>query len=239
MAEKRRPPIAKTLIKNSKAAMFSAIEIHNKPIFQYRYEIVVLLFINAWELLLKAYIHKFLKKVKLFDKTGISKPFLDCLKCVIGNLDKEHLAIKENLEILYKYRNEVAHFHIEDLDIIIFSLLRKNLSFYKKFLDQHFSIDITKESDLILLPIGFKKFYSPLDFLSNESAIINSSNYTKNFVSNLIKSTLKLSEVGVEESIFVEFNMNLTNERRIKNADIIAGINNEKDTGINIILILL
>ena len=55
----RRPPIAKNLVRNSIAAIFAAIEIHNKPIFSYRYEVVVLLFINAWELLLKAYIYKY------------------------------------------------------------------------------------------------------------------------------------------------------------------------------------
>ncbi len=51
--KKRRPNIAKTLFKNSMSAMFSAIEIHNKPYFEYRYPVVVILILNSWELILK------------------------------------------------------------------------------------------------------------------------------------------------------------------------------------------
>ncbi len=233
---KRRPPIAKTLIKNSKAAMFAAIEVHNKPIFLYRYEIVVLLFINSWELLLKAYIYKFLKKVKLVDEDGKSKPFLDCLNCVVSNLDKKYKVLQENLERLYDFRNEIAHFHMEEMDIIIFSLLKRNLLLYKSFLEDHYNIDITAESNLILLPIGFKKLYSPLDFLSNESAIKNSSKYAKQFIGKILESTARLTNNGIEDSILIDFSMNLTNEKRIKNADIIAGISKEKNTGINIVI---
>lgn len=38
--------------------MFAAVEIHNKPVFEYRYEVGTLLVINAWELALKAHIAK-------------------------------------------------------------------------------------------------------------------------------------------------------------------------------------
>ena len=233
---KRRPPIALSLLKNSKAAMFSAIELHNKPIFTYRYEVTVLLVINSWELLLKAYIYKYLKKVKLFDKEGHSKPFTECLRCVVSNLDKSHKVIQENLEVLYEYRNEIAHFHLEECNVLIYSLLKKSLILYKDFLLNHFNNDITKESDLILLPIGFKKLFSPLDFLSNESALANSSKFVKKFVSSIIESTAKLESEEIEESILIDFSINLTNEKRIKNADIIAGINNERNGKVNIII---
>jgi hypothetical protein len=49
----RKPNVSKRLVENSISAMFGAIEIHNKPIFSYRYETSVILFINARELLLK------------------------------------------------------------------------------------------------------------------------------------------------------------------------------------------
>jgi hypothetical protein len=233
---KRKSPIAKSLVKNSKAAIFAAIEVHNKPIFSYRYEVVVLLFINAWELLLKAYIYKNLKKVKLFEKDGKSKPFLECLKCVISNTGKDHIVLEQNLINIYEYRNKVAHFYNEGLDVIVFSLLSKSLLLYKKFLFEFLNIDISSESDLILLPIGFKKPISPLDFLSNESFIETSSIDVKNYLGGIIESTARLSAEGIQESIFVEYTMNLTNEKRLKNADIIAGIRDENNTGINIII---
>jgi hypothetical protein len=51
---KRRKMVMSNLVKNSIAAYFAAIEVHNKPNISYRYETVTLLIINAWELLLKA-----------------------------------------------------------------------------------------------------------------------------------------------------------------------------------------
>ena len=46
------------LLGNAKSAMMAAIEIYNKPMFGYRDECVVILLLNAWELLLKAILSK-------------------------------------------------------------------------------------------------------------------------------------------------------------------------------------
>ena len=50
----KRKMVQINLIKNSIAAYFATIEIHNKPNISYRYETVTLLMMNAWELALKA-----------------------------------------------------------------------------------------------------------------------------------------------------------------------------------------
>ena len=57
--------ISYTFIKNSIAAYFAAIEIHNKPNITYRYETVTLLLMNAWELALKSFIRKYIKKHRI------------------------------------------------------------------------------------------------------------------------------------------------------------------------------
>jgi len=49
---------SRRLLGNAVSAMLAAIEIYNKPLFQYRDEIVSILLINAWELLLKAVVSK-------------------------------------------------------------------------------------------------------------------------------------------------------------------------------------
>jgi hypothetical protein len=49
-------PIIENLVKNSIEAMQCAVELHNKPALFYRYQTVSILFCNARELLLKAYI---------------------------------------------------------------------------------------------------------------------------------------------------------------------------------------
>lgn len=59
--------VQSNLVKNSIAAYYAAIEIHNKPNIAYRSETVTLLILNAWELALKAYIRKHLKNRSIYD----------------------------------------------------------------------------------------------------------------------------------------------------------------------------
>jgi len=49
-----------------------------------------------------------------------------------------------------------------------------------------------------------------------------------------MESTRRLNEKGIEEPILVDFKVNLINEKRTKNADIIAGINNKIKADANI-----
>src|SRR5689334_17549542 len=99
--------------------MLAAVEIHNKPIFPYRYEVCTLLAINVWELALKAYIARELPPVRLIRQDGTAKPFPDCLACVSSALGRAFEAVRCNLEVLYEYRNNVAHFYYEDLDVVV------------------------------------------------------------------------------------------------------------------------
>ena len=226
---KRKSPIAKSLIKNSISGILSAIEIHNKPTIKYRYEIVVLLILNTWELLLKGYLYKFHKEIKIFQKDGTTKSFKNCLNIVNTKIGKDFNPVKENLKVLYGYRNHIAHFYIKELDTIIYSLIRKNVIFYSRFLLQYFKVDISETSDLILLPIGFKKPISPLDYISNSSISNSASEEVKAFIKSIVDASKRLNRNNIDETIFVDFKMNLTSINRTKNADIIAGIDNTKE----------
>jgi hypothetical protein len=226
MATKRQSPIALSLLKNSMSAMYAAIEIHNKPKISYRYELVVILVINAWELLLKAFVYKFISTKKVFCELDRTISFKDSVEIVRNHFGKQYLTLCENLNAICRYRDQISHFHIRDLDIIIFGLIKKSIQFYDDFVKLHFSMDLSKESDLILLPLAFKKLYSPVDFLSNESSIKNYSSDTKRFIESIINSTKLLASHGIEDSILVDFKMGLINVNNIKNADIIAGIDN-------------
>lgn len=229
MSRKRKPPVAKSLVKNSISAMFSAIEIHNKPVIEYRYETVVLLILNSWELLLKGYLYKFHKDIRIFQKDGKTKSFENCLHITNSKKGKGFNVAKENLESMYFYRNRVAHFYVEELNFIIYSLIAKNIVFYSNFLFENFEINLSKTSDLVLLPIGFKRPISPQDYLSNSSANQNSSKEVKEFINTITNASRRLNEAGIEETIFVDFKMNLVNVNRTTNADIIAGIDNTKE----------
>ena len=51
-------PLFRSLLDKSVGSMLSAIEIYNKPDFNYREESFAILSVNSWELLLKAYLLK-------------------------------------------------------------------------------------------------------------------------------------------------------------------------------------
>ncbi len=217
--------------------MMAAIEIHNKPQISYRYEIVVLLLINAWELLLKAYIYKNLKNVKLFNNDGTTKPFPDCVACVFSNMGKDYLPVKENIELLYEYRNKIAHFCTGIIDPIVFMLVKKSLIFFTQFLNHFFKIDITDNSNLYLLPIGFKPPYTPVDYLSKHSVAEQHSSLIRSFIDKILQVSEKLHGAGIEESIISDFSISLVNVNRIKNADIIVATTKKPEEGSRSIVI--
>lgn len=204
--------------------MFAAIEMHNKPLMPYRYQVCVLLVINAWELALKGYIYKNLKKVKLFDKNNYSKPFSECVSLVRSEVGKEFWPAYENITKLYFYRNRVAHFHSEELDVLVYSLLRANIMFFCDFLRQHLSKDMAAADNLVILPLGFSKSLGPVDFLFHKRAEKSSSQEVQEFVDGIVNSCQFLHESGIEDSILAEYAVHLVNTKRAKNADIIAKI---------------
>jgi hypothetical protein len=226
-----RTPIGEALLGNAKYAMFAAVEIHNKPIFPYRYEVCTLLVVNAWELALKAYVANAVKSVKLIKRDGTAKPFLECVPCVSSEIGKPFEPIRYNLEILYDYRNNIAHFYAEDLGVIVLGLLKASVLFFSGFIEENFGVKLYEEANLILMPIGFTKPLSPLDFISNQSAVKHCSAEVKSFLQRIKKSSEDLQSQGIDESVIVNYSIALLNESRIKNADLTAAINNSLPQG--------
>ena len=218
--------LAPALLANSKSAILAAVEIHNKPIFPYRYEVTSILVINAWELALKAYIARELPSVKLVKQDGTAKPFPECVACVSSALGKPFEAARCNLETLYDYRNKVVHFYHEELDVVVLGLLKSAVLFFVEFLEGQFGQRLEEETNLILMPIGFTKPTSPLDFVSNRSASKDCSEQVKEFLQSIRKRSEHLLAQGIDDSIIVNYSLALVNESRVKNADLIAAINN-------------
>lgn len=227
--------ITESLLENSKAAIIGCVELHNKPVFSYRYEVCTILAINAWELILKAYIAENCNEIKLIKKDGSSKPFDECVAAVSSKIGKDFRAIEENLNKLYEYRCHIIHFYKDKIDTIIYSLIHKSILFYNDFAKKYFNIDLAEETNLMLLPIGFKPFASPVDFLSKQSELEKSSNAVQTFIKSIVKSTEMLISEGIDDSILTGFNIAVINETRIANADIIAGITkNENESKLSI-----
>ncbi|MHB9143039.1 MAG: DUF3644 domain-containing protein [Paludibacter sp.] len=222
-------PLSESLIENSKSAIMSSVELHNKPTFNYRYEICTILCINGWELILKAYINENFPDVRLILKDGTTKPFEECVKFVSSQKGTSFRTTEENLMRLYDFRNNIIHFYKENIGIILYSLIHKSILLYNSFLKENFNTDLADESNLYLLPIGFKPFTSPVDFLRNDSELSKSSNAVKTFIKSIVNSTTLLESEGVDEAILTGFSVAVVNENRIKNADIIVGITKDKN----------
>ena len=100
MCMAKRKMIQNNLLKNSIAAYFAAIEIHNKPNFSYRYETTSLLLMNAWELVLKAFVKKYIKSKSIFTKDGHTISVDKAIDYTVENINtlepKTFNAVKEN-----------------------------------------------------------------------------------------------------------------------------------------------
>jgi len=234
LSKEEQKKLPDELAEHSIQAMISAIEIHNKPQIKYRYQIVTILIINAWELILKAYISKYQPKTKLIKKDGTTKTFLECLKNVKSTIGKYFFSAAHNIELLYDYRCDFIHFYNSKLDLILFSLLQKTIIFYNTFISNYFGKELSSIDDLFVLPICFKKPISPVEFVTNESELSEAPDFLKKFIEKLIIKTEELKNAGIDELIFVPYSIAYKSEKRLKNADIIAAITNNKTVKIGI-----
>ena len=224
----KRKMIQKNLVKNSIAAYFSAIEIHNKPNISYRYETVTLLMINAWELALKAFIKKNIKKVSIFTKVGHTITLGSSLTYTNDYLNTKKknsfIAIKKNIEEIEKYRNNITHFYSEELEPYIFMLLARSALNYVEFIKLYFAKDIMADEGLFIMPLGFKLPFRPEEFLSDKVAKYASSDEAKDFINGIVTVIKDLNDKGIEDSIVLEFSVYLESVKKSTNSDILAGI---------------
>lgn len=134
---KKRKMVQVNLIKNSIAAYFGAVEIHNKPNIPYRYETTTLLLMNAWELILKAYVKKYVKGHSIYTKdnhTISMDKAIDYVEEYINTVEpKAFGAVKQNLLLMERYRNNIVHYYNEQLEPYIFMLTAKAALNYVDF----------------------------------------------------------------------------------------------------------
>ena len=224
----RHKMVQSNLVKNSIAAYFAAIEIHNKPNIAYRYEMVTLLMMNAWELVLKAYVKKYVKRRSIFTQDGHTISADKALDYVAEhrNIIKANsfTAIKKNIEEIEKYRNKITHFYCEQLEPYIFMLIARSALNYVDFIKTQFSKDIMVDEGLFIMPLGFKLPFRPEDFLSNKAAKYAASEESKEFIQNIVNVIKGLKEDGIEDSIVLGFDIYFESVKKATNSDLLAAI---------------
>ena len=226
----RGKSVTKLLLDSSRAALFAGIEIHNKPHIAFRYPTATILIINAWELALKAYVYKYIGKKQIYDSDGIhTKGFSKILILTRDHINgqeknKKFQAVYDNLNLLNEYRNSNVHFIEGKLDPVIFMLMSKAVLNYDVFVKKHFNKDITKDDNLIILPVGMKLPFDPIDYLKQDYGSAHNE-----YVNRVVQSVRELSNEGIQESIVVGFDVVTDRVREAKNADIIAALENNPD----------
>lgn len=230
----------KHLLENSISAILSAIEIYNKPDFRYRNEILVILTVNAWELLLKS---KLIKdengKINtLYVRTSDGKIAENRNKTpkTIGIHDaitrnRLDINIRHNLEEFIRIRDNSIHFYnMENLKYLIFTLGVANLKNYQRLVKLWYKRDLL-EYNFYILPLSFAysfKGYSQLE-LKKETEIIQ----------DLIKTVQYYQENKVESEydFICEIELKLISAKKItETTDIEISVNNENVTNGNPIL---
>lgn len=231
----KRRKIQYNLVNNSLSAFISAIEIHNKPNIKYRYENTIMLVINSWELILKAFIRKYMRK-SIFLENGHTIPFTDCLdyfkKYVNQNkLGDKYLVLIKNLELINEYRNNIMHFYNEtSMEPIIFSLLTKNCMSYCDFMKDFFSVNPVDLENIFIMPIGFKLPFNPIDYLKKEKASKGTMSVEMiEFLNHIVAFDNELESEKITDSVLVQYNLNLVSVKKQATSDLVVGIsaNNE------------
>ena len=217
--------VVKGLIDSAESAFFSAIEIHNKPRIAYRYPTATLLMVNAWELLLKAFVYKYISRTKIYEGKEHTISFSKALTYVNEHINSSEghnsfTATKDNLFLLVEYRNNHTHYFEHELDPIIFMLLSKAALNFNSFIKKYFKRNITEIENLIILPIGFTLPFDPIEYLNKD--VLQDSN--SKFTARVINAIKALNDAGIQESIVVGFDVYMNNIRKCTNADIIAAI---------------
>lgn len=168
------------LLQNSEAAMISAIEIYNKPKFDYREETFTILALNAWELLIKAkllsinandprclYVYYFpntkagrpskILKVKRNRSKNMMTMGLEA--CIVA-LEKKGTtvpsAVKKNLEALIEIRDNAVHY-LNASPKLAKQVLEVGTACLRNFMELgKLWMDLDLSScNIFLMPIGF------------------------------------------------------------------------------------
>lgn len=221
----RGKTVKKLLLDASKSALFAGIEIHNKPHIAYRYPTAVILIVNAWELVMKAYVYKFIGKNYIYEND--KKHTITFLKAL--TLTRDHINYKnknnrykaafENLNLLNYYRCANIHFIERTLDPVIFMLISKAVLNYDQFLEDFFQKDITKDDNLIILPVGFKLPFDPIEYLKQDYGKAHN-----DFSNHVVQTIRELNAKNVQDSIVIGFDVYTASVKKVTNADIVAAI---------------
>ncbi len=214
--------------------MIAAIEIYNKPTFEYRDECAVILLLNAWELALKALLSK--NKKSIYYPKERYKPYQtlswrDALPKAESLFPTSiaRLPVQRNLEALGNYRNNVIHFYNDkNFGVVLYALAQTSIKNFRDFLQASFGVRLEDDINWEVLPIGISPPIDPVSYLSGKSNV-KMTTPVRQFLSELARTTEELK--GADEDtgrLLTIFKVKLESVKKIGEADVVVGV--EKGT---------
>lgn len=219
------------LLENSKIAMLSAIEIYNKPQIQYREECFVILFINSWELLLKALLSK--NREKIYYPKRRNEPYKTIsLTNVLKRSEKffpkniDFKPTEKNILLCNVYRDNTIHFYNNfGFQSLIYSLAQTGIKNYVDLTREVFEIDFGNEINWRILPLSFTSPTDPLKYLKSKKQDTYSDPAVEEFLKELKMTVTELQNTKMDLGrLLTVFDIKLESIKKIDKADFVAAV---------------
>jgi hypothetical protein len=183
-----RPRLHTRFVLKAKSAFVSAIEVYNRPSFEYREETFAILATNAWEILLKARILQLngesLRSIRVYENkrtragtasrrkilkknrsgTAMTLSMTECINALGPNATTAiNASLRQNIEALIEIRDAATHFiHAsEALKRQTFAIAAASVKNFVEAAREWFNTDMSREISLTL----------PLAFLSGKQVL--------------------------------------------------------------------
>lgn len=229
---------SRKLTGNARAAMLGAIELYNKPYFEYRTECFAILVVNAWELLLKAVLSK--SRTSIYRKKQRHQPYRTL--SVLEALDRVEAkavwpngfsatGIQQNLSLLVEYRNSVVHFYgTEGADVLVHNLGQTAIQNFRDLMLASFGQDLADDMGWELLPLGVRAPSEPLAFLRGEAK--GGSEALSQFLAATREALEEVEKAGADTSrVLTLYSVKLESTKKIASADLVVGVDGSVTTG--------
>lgn len=222
------------LLGNSTAAVVGAIEIYNKPRFEYRDECFVILLVNGWELLLKSLLSK--SNQSIYYKKRRGQPYRTLgWGDALNRLESRTLwpasapallAVRRNLELLTVYRDNAVHYYNEpNFGVLVYSLAQTSIVNYRDVLEPGFGRSLGDEITWHLLPLGLTPPVDPLDYLRDASTNAVAGQAVGDFIKLLSDATRELEAANIDTGrLLTIFKVSLQSTKKITEADVVVGV---------------
>lgn len=223
--------------------MLAAIEVYNKPRFTYRDEVVVVLLINAWELLLKALVSKSgnsiyypKRRQEPYKTISLDDAIRRAARAKIWPANVKVEPVRKNLELLSLYRDKTIHFYNEpNFGVVIYSLAQTAIHNYRDIIRDVFNKDIGEEISWQILPLGAKSPVDPIRYLSSGGAT-GSKRAGRAVQEFLLEVQSAHEELKADSSrLLTIYSVNLQSTKKLSDADVKVGISGVDTENVTIV----